>query len=105
MSERTVPLSTIQKTEGGTKKRVEKEFRVGRVARTAVGVGIIGVDILAFGVTHVVIPILTKEAPEWSILSIVGHLVFLGVGFMMFDKETGLALFDHALAKLPGGKK
>lgn len=97
-------LKSATKTEGGTTTVEEKQYSVGRVASTAVGTLIFVADILVFVVNKAVIPVLTSEAAEWSILGVVGHLIFLGFALVLFDRKVGADLLRTVIDRLPVGK-
>lgn len=77
---------------------------IGRTIRTIVGVIVILADVGAFCVSNVVLPIMTRERATFEVKELALHAVFLGLGVLLFNKDTGLAIVDRILDKVPFGR-
>lgn len=74
-----------------------------RVIRTALAVVILLYSFILLGVEGF-IAIKTQVAPDMSVNELVFHGVVIIAAVLMYDPQTGKALADKVLAKLPGGK-
>jgi len=66
----------------------KKPFIRGRTLRAYVGFAIIAIDVAIFLVDHLV------RARAYELLEITGHVLFIGVGFLLIDPKLFTQFFN-----------
>ena len=77
-----------------------QNYSFGRRLRTVIGGIVVLADVVAFSVAFIFIPIVTKTAPSFLLTDVAGHIGYLGLGVLLIDRSTGLAVIDHLVTKV-----